>query len=140
MESLLPDGAPTLLDLEYHAVTDSRFPDGVQELKEAINDFCWRTYNVKIDSEMVTGSFVPQDGDERDLFLRIRARDASHGMIVVEHVGHRRRVQSGCFLGRVIAVASRKADLFGDIDLGRAMMTENLPACLPGQPPRPGRP
>jgi hypothetical protein len=129
MESLLPDGAPTLLDLEYHAVTENRFPEGVQELKEAINDFCWRTYNVKIDHETVTGPFVPQDNDERDLFLRIRARETTHGMIVVEHVGHHCKVQSGCFMGRVIAVASRRDDLVDDIDLGKAQVYGMGPDC-----------
>ncbi|MFP4316158.1 MAG: ATP-grasp domain-containing protein [Desulfovibrionales bacterium] len=135
MESLLPDGAPTLMDLEYHAVTASVFPEGVQELTEAINDFCWRTYNVKIDHDMVTGSFVPQDGDERDLFLRIRARETPHGMLVVEHVGHHCRVRPGCFVGRVIAVASRREDLAAHIELGKALVSEPLPSG-PGQAPQ----
>jgi hypothetical protein len=139
MESLLPDGAPTLMDLEYHAVTESRLPEGVQELKEAINDFCWRTYNVKIDHETVTGPFVPQDNDEGDLFLRIRARETSHGMIVVEHVGHHCRVQSGCFVGRVIAVASRRDDLVSDIDVGKAMVSESDTTCHPLQSDRSSR-
>jgi hypothetical protein len=130
MESLLPDGAPTLLDLEYHAVTESRFPEGMQELKDAIDDFCWRTYNVKIDRDLVTGPYVPQDSDERDLFLRIRARETTHGMIVVEHVGHHCRVQPGCFLGRVIAVARRRDDLAPDIDLGKAFVNGNDPFAL----------
>lgn len=124
LESLLPDGSPTLTDLEFHAVTESRLPDGAREIEPVVDDFCWRTYNVKIDTDMISGPFVPQYGDERDLFLRIRARETDHGMLVVEHVGHRCRVSPGCFLGRVVAVGRSREDLCADIDLGKALLAQ----------------
>ncbi len=126
LENALPKDTPSLMEMEYHAVVHNRLPPGRQEIKEAIQGLCWRTYNFKVDREVVTNYFLPMDEDERDLFRQVRQEGVQHKMIIVEHPGHQRCVMPGSFLGRVVAVATNREDMDRDISLGKFMLQESI--------------
>ncbi|RQD75925.1 ATP-grasp domain-containing protein [Desulfonatronospira sp. MSAO_Bac3] len=126
LENALPPGAPSLMEMEYHAVVHNRLPPGRQEIKEAIQGLFWRTYNFKVEREVVTNYFLPMDEDERELFRQVRQKGLEHRMIIVEHPGHKRCVMPGSFLGRIVAVATNREDLDRDISLGKFMLEESI--------------
>ncbi len=126
LENALPQGAPSLMEMEYHAVLHNSLPQDRQEIKEAIQGLCWRTYNFKVDREVVTNYFLPVDEDERELFRQVRQKGLQHRMIIVEHPGHQRCVLPGSFLGRIVAVGSNREDLDRDISLGKFMLEESI--------------
>jgi len=126
LENALPENAPSLMELEYSAVTMNRLPAEKMEIKEAIQGLCWRTYNFKVEKEVMTNYFLPVDEDERELFRQVRTNGVQHKMIIVEHPGHKRSVMPGTFLGRVVAVARNREDLDRDIRLGKFMLEESI--------------
>lgn len=126
LENALPAETPGLLELEYHAVMHNRFPENMLEVKEAIGDLCWRTYNFKMEREAVTNQFIPMDDDERELFRHIKNCTQDHGMIIVEHVGSRLAIQAGTFLGRVVAVSRKREQLEADIRQGILLLSESI--------------
>jgi hypothetical protein len=126
LENALPTETPGLLELEYHAVLHNRFPENMLEVKEAIGDLCWRTYNYKLDEEALTSQYVPVDEDERMLFRQVKADAQAHGAIVVEHVGGKHTVLPGTFLGRVVAVGHNRAQLEEDIRQGIQRLKESI--------------
>ncbi|WP_291322413.1 ATP-grasp domain-containing protein [Desulfonatronospira sp.] len=126
LENALPQGSPSLMEMEYHAVVHNRLPPGRVEIKEAIKDLYWRTYNFKVDRQVVTNYFLPMDEDERELFRQVRNRKVQHKMIIVEHPGHKCAIMPGTFLGRVVAVADNLDDLNRDISLGKFMLEESI--------------
>lgn len=126
LENALPQETPGLLELEYHAVMHSRFPENMKEMTDVLGDVCWRTYNYKLDQEAVTSQIVPMDEDERTLFREVVSNRQDHGVIVVEHVGGKLAVQPGTFLGRVVAVAHSRAQLEEDIRQGIRQLKESI--------------
>jgi len=126
LENALPEDAPSLMELEYSAVTMNRLPAEKMEIKEAIQGLCWRTYNFKVEKEVMTNYFLPVEEDERELFRQVRTNGVQHKMIIVEHPGHKRSVMPGTFLGRVVAVARNREDLDRDIRLGKFMLEESI--------------
>ncbi|SDB02536.1 ATP-grasp domain-containing protein [Desulfonatronum thiosulfatophilum] len=126
LENALPPETPGLLELEYYAVMQNRFPDNMVEISEALGSLCWRTYNYKLDQEAETCQIVPVDEDERTLFRQVVADAQAHGVIVVEHVGSKLSVQPGTFLGRVVAVGHSRAQLEEDIRQGIQRLKESI--------------
>jgi predicted ATP-grasp superfamily ATP-dependent carboligase len=126
LENLLPEDSPSLMELEYYAVTQDRLPSNKVEIKEAISDLYWRTYNFKVDREVVTRYFLPADEDERELFRQVRKNGIDHKMIIMEHVGHGCSIKPGTFLGRVVAVSRNREILDREIRYGRQMLEESI--------------
>ncbi len=126
LENLLPEGAPSLMELEYHAVTEDFLPTNKVEIQDAISDLNWRTYNFKVDREVVTRYFLPVDEDERELFRQVKKNGIEHKMIILEHVGHGCSVKPGTFLGRVVAVSRSREILDREIKYGRQLLEESI--------------
>ncbi|RQD57684.1 MAG: ATP-grasp domain-containing protein [Desulfonatronovibrio sp. MSAO_Bac4] len=126
LENLLPEGAPSLMELEYHAVTEDFLPTNKVEIQDAISDLNWRTYNFKVDREVVTRYFLPVDEDERELFRQVKKNGIEHKMIILEHVGHGCSVKPGTFLGRVVAVSRSREILDQEIKYGRQLLEESI--------------
>ena len=126
LENLLPDDSPSLMELEYYAVTENRLPPNKVEIKEAISDLSWRTYNFKVEREVMTRYFLPLEEDERELFRQVRKNGIEHKMIILEHVGHGCSVKPGTFLGRVVAVSRNREILDREIRHGRKLLEESI--------------
>ncbi|WP_028574831.1 ATP-grasp domain-containing protein [Desulfonatronovibrio hydrogenovorans] len=126
LENLLPQDAPTLMELEYFAVTENRLPENKMEIQEAISDLYWRTYNFKVDREVVTKYFLPADEDERELFRQVKRNGVEYKMIIMEHVGHGCPVKPGTFLGRVVAVSRKREILDREIKMGKQLLEESI--------------
>ena len=126
LENLLPEDSPSLMELEYYAVTQNRLPSNKVEIKEAMSDLFWRTYNFKVEREVVTRYFLPADEDERELFRQVRKNGIDHKMIIMEHVGHGCSVKPGTFLGRVVAVSRNREILDREIRYGRQLLEESI--------------
>ncbi|WP_045212341.1 ATP-grasp domain-containing protein [Desulfonatronovibrio magnus] len=126
LENLLPEDAPSLMELEYYAVTENRLPSNKVEISDAISDLNWRTYNFKVDREVVTKHFLPLEEDERELFRQVKRNGIEHKMIILEHVGHGCSIKPGTFLGRVVAVSRSREILDREIKFGRQMLEESI--------------
>ncbi len=126
LENLLPEDSPSLMELEYYAVTQNMLPSNKVEIKEAISELFWRTYNFKVEQEVMTRFFLPVDEDERELFRQVRKNGIDHKMIIMEHVGHGCSVKPGTFLGRVVAVSRNREILDREIKYGRQLLQESI--------------
>ncbi len=126
LENLLPEDSPSLMELEYFAVTENRLPDNKVEITDAISDLNWRTYNFKVDREVMTRHFLPLEEDERELFRQVKRNGIEHKMIIMEHVGHGCSVRPGTFLGRVVAVSRDREILDREIKYGRQLLEESI--------------
>ncbi|MCA1744033.1 MAG: hypothetical protein ABR542_07080, partial [Desulfonatronovibrio sp.] len=126
LENLLPEDAPSLMELEYHAVTENFLPANKVEIQDAISDLNWRTYNFKVEREVMTRYFLPVDEDERELFRQVKKNGIEHKMIILEHVGHGCSVKPGTFLGRVVAVSRNREILDQEIKYGRQLLEESI--------------
>ncbi|MFP4325755.1 MAG: ATP-grasp domain-containing protein [Desulfonatronovibrio sp.] len=126
LENLLPEDSPSLMELEYFAVTENRLPSNKVEIKDAISDLNWRTYNFKVDRDVMTRYFIPMEEDERELFRQVTRNGIEHKMIIMEHVGHGCSVKPGTFLGRVVAVSRNREILDREIKYGRQLLEESI--------------
>lgn len=126
LENLLPADAPSLLELEYHAVTENRFPANKRELQESLGDICWRTYNFKTDKGIFIQESIFQDHDERELFRQVACNTMEHGVIVMEHLGQGLQAEPGSFVGRIAAVSRRRDLLEGDIQAGKELLRKSI--------------
>ncbi|MCP4022786.1 MAG: ATP-grasp domain-containing protein, partial [Desulfobacteraceae bacterium] len=66
LEQNLPALAPNLPELEFYAVTQSRFPKSTVEMKTNSNNLHWGTFNYKIHNPVRTESYIPQAVGERE--------------------------------------------------------------------------
>ena len=126
LENLLPADAPSLLELEFYAVTESRFPANKVELQETVGSICWRTYNFKTDKGIFIQESVFQDHDERELFRDIANQSIEHGVIVMEHLGQGLDAEPGSFVGRIAAVSRRRELLEEDIQAGKELVLKSI--------------
>ncbi|MFO8032676.1 MAG: ATP-grasp domain-containing protein [Desulfohalobiaceae bacterium] len=134
LENLLPAGAPNLLELELYAVTQGRLPKGTQELQEAAPALCWRTYNYKTESRIWLQENLRQEQDERELFRQVARGQQEQGLLILEHPGAGVQAEPGTFVGRVVAVSSRKGFLEPAIKRGRQSIANSIQT-LEGQEP-----
>jgi len=105
LEQLLPKGAPTLLELEYHAVVNGTLPDNSCELKAtAKTAIHWGTYNYKLHAPVKTNNYIPQSNQEREAFSKIGNGFLKKDFLILEHAGSDFVVAEGSFLGRVVAL------------------------------------
>lgn len=111
LEQSLPEGSPTLMELEYFAVTEDKFPKNAQELKTNNREIHWGTYNYKIDTRKRTTGYIPQNIYERETFKKVANGDLLKDFAILEHVGTNFYVMPGTFLARVISVAKNREDV-----------------------------
>ncbi len=123
LENSLPEGCANLLELEYFAVTEHRFPATARELQGNPRQIHWGTYNHKVAADVWTRQRLPQPEPERYLFRRVAeepAAGAEH--LVIEHVGADFLVKAGTFLGRVVAVGGSRSEIFKSLAEGKATL------------------
>lgn len=111
LEQSLPEGSPSLMELEYFAVTEDRFPKNTVELKINGRNLHWGTYNYKIDTKKRTTGYIPQMTGERDTFKKVANGDLIKDFAILEHVGTNFYVMPGTFLARVVSVATNSEDV-----------------------------
>ena len=128
LEQLLPEGTPSLFDMEYEAVTRDRLPDGCVEpspADAAAAGLFWGTYNLKVKREALTTTALAMDMPERELFQRVAAGGkGSH--LILEHVGADVLVKPLTFLGRVAAVGRTRQEMLTELDEGEMRLRRSF--------------
>ncbi len=127
LERLLPPGAPSLPELEYHAVTAGRFPANTVEPEPGCRPgFCWGTYNHKLARPGRTRQWLQQDSPEKELFQAVANSGREEGMVLLEHVGKDRTVLAGTFLARSVAVAITPERVTSCLDRAKEQIQASL--------------
>lgn len=111
LEQSLPEGSPMLPELEYFAVTESRFPPHTTEMNGNIRNLHWGTYNYKLETKKLTTGYIPQNPYERETFRKVANGELIKDFVILEHPGTNFHVMPGSFLARVVSVARNMADV-----------------------------
>ncbi len=111
LEQSLPEGSPSLMELEYFAVTEGRFPQNTKALTGNHRKIHWGTYNFKIETKKRTTGYIPQQTHERDTFKKVANGNLIKDFAILEHVGTNFFVMPGTFLARVVSVAKNTEDV-----------------------------
>ncbi len=111
LEQTLPEGSPSLMELEYFAVMEDCFPKNTVEMKGNGRNLHWGTYNYKIDTQKRTTGYIPQMTGERDTFKKVANGELIKDFAILEHVGSNFYVMPGTFLARVVSVATSRDDV-----------------------------
>ncbi len=111
LEQSLPEGAPSLMELEYFAVTEGRFPQNTTKLRSNHRNIHWGTYNFKIEIQKRTTGYIPQNPYERETFKKVSNGNLIKDFAILEHVGTNFFVMPGTFLARVVSVAKNREDV-----------------------------
>jgi hypothetical protein len=111
LEQSLPEGSPSLMELEYFAVTEDRFPKNTVELLDNNRNLHWGTYNYKIDTQKRTTGYIPQNTYERETFRKVANGELLKDFAILEHVGTNFYIMPGTFLARVVSVATNREDV-----------------------------
>jgi hypothetical protein len=123
LEQLLPEGAPMLPELEYHAVIDSQFPDSAVELPPGFRQgICWGTYNFKVTEDTCIYGFMPFCGEERQCFIQAGKGKVSRQFVVLEHIGNDFVLGAGSFLGRIVALGKDHQHVHQGLLQGKKML------------------
>jgi len=133
LEQLLPEGAPMLPELEYHAVVENRFSDTVSELPAGFKGgIYWGTYNFKVTEDTCVYGFMPYCGEERQCFKQACNDRISRKFVILEHIGNDFVLGAGSFLGRIVALGEDHEHVAQGLLQGRKM----LEATIAHQPAR----
>lgn len=124
LEQNLPPGAPSLLELEYHAVIHGVFPSEIMEIDDNCASLHWRTFNHKLNSRAVTTGYIPQNTRERESFRRVAAGELMMDYVVLEHLGPQLTIEPGTFLARVAAVANSRERVTLGLSQGMAQIRQ----------------
>ncbi|MEA2113806.1 MAG: ATP-grasp domain-containing protein [Thermodesulfobacteriota bacterium] len=119
LEQSLPETAPTLPELEYHAVVNRTFPFNTIELENNGKSIHWGTYNYKVVKRRCTRGYIPQNPYERDAFQKIAGGELLKDFVILEHVGSNYVIMPGTFLARVVSVARNHDDVKEGIRQGK---------------------
>ena len=126
LEQNLPDGAPSLLELELHAVLHGRFPPGTVAMDANRSGLHWETYNHKVAKTVQTSGYLPQNTRERESFRRVAAGELAMDYVVVEHLGAPLTVMPGTFLARVISVANSRDNVALGLRQGMSLINQTI--------------
>ncbi|NOQ45767.1 MAG: ATP-grasp domain-containing protein, partial [Desulfobulbaceae bacterium] len=122
LEQLLPEGSPSLPELEYFAVQQHRFPVNAVELERITRPLCWGTYNYKLKEEEETCGYIPQNPYEREAFRKVARGELFKDFVILEHIGSKQVVLPGTFLARAVAVAGCHEDVQEGLQQAREMI------------------
>ena len=122
LRNLLPKNSPNLPEIEFYAVRESKKAPNLKEINFFNINFCWGTYNYKIDSSITTKSYLPHNNDEIAMFDRIAKNKIKKEFMIVEHIGQDFFADAGSFLGRVIAVGKNYNDVHSGIQIGKSLL------------------
>ncbi len=128
LENLLPQGAPSLMDLEFQAVTKDKLPANARELRPAPVNLFWRTYNFKTEHWVQIEDTIHQEYDERELFKHVAGNRLQHRALILEHPGRGLLAEPGTFVGRIAAVSNTRQQLDQDIQQGKLLIEKSIAA------------
>jgi len=111
LEQSLPEGSPTLPELEYYAVVENRFPSSSVEMDSNQKNIHWGTRNFKLDQAKTTSGYIPQNSYEREAFQKVAQGELLKDFVVLEHIGTNITVMPGTFLARTVSVATNQHDM-----------------------------
>ena len=98
-------GHPNLLEIEFSAVTQGRFPHGLTEMASTESDLFWGTYNVKSEQDLLVIQDLPELQSEPEIFRQVFSEKGVEATAtVVDHLGRGIYQRPGGFVGRCIAV------------------------------------
>jgi len=127
LEQILPAGSPSLLELEYCAVQEGRFPENTVEPPSVPSSaFCWGTYNHKISTKVLTTEQLPQHRHEREIFGKVARKELASEAVLLEHVGADQTVLPGTFLARTVAVGHDMQTVHTELRLAREKITHTI--------------
>lgn len=126
LEQNLPEGAPTLPELECHAVLHGCFPPGTAAMEDDACVLHWETYNHKLAAPVLTCGYIPQNTRERESFRRVAREDLAMDYVIVEHLGAPLRVMPGTFLARVISVARSRDNVVLGLRQGIGLLKQTF--------------
>lgn len=131
LAALLPEGCPSLMELEYFAVTEGSFPENTLPRDRMFGigaydpSFYWGTYNFKTSKRVMTSSILPQRTSERKLFQRL-AETGEGGSLFLEHVGTDVIVEPNSFVGRVVAVGSTREEMLRKLHTAERLLRASV--------------
>lgn len=131
LEQNLPAGAPSLLELEYHAVIHGTFPSATVEMGDNRANLHWRTFNHKLTSKVSTTGYIPQNTRERESFRRVASGELMMDYVVLEHLGAPLTIEPGTFLARVAAVANSRDRVNLGLSQGMAQIRQTYDQVCP---------
>ena len=127
LEQILPEGAPMLPELEYHAVVENRFPDTVTELPVGFEGgIYWGTYNFKVTEDTCVYGFMPYCGEERQCFKQAGKDKISRKFVILEHIGNDFVLAAGSFLGRIVALGEDHEHVKQGLLQGKKMLEATI--------------
>lgn len=131
LDQILPHGSPSLMELEYYAVTRGAFPENTVEPDRSLqlvqtSPIHWGTYNHKVErADESTSVSMPQDMHELWLFRRV-ADGRPGGFLYLEHVGENILVKPGAFLARVVSVDSTRRGMLEQLSRGERNLKQTI--------------
>ncbi len=127
LELMLGENAPSLVELEYWAITRHTFPPNLRQQDVGENgDIHWGTHNYKVEEDVFVHTNLDLPERERDVFRKVANNGTRAHHIVVEHIGKDFLVKSGAFLGRVIAVANSRQKVMERLKKGETTLRKTF--------------
>jgi hypothetical protein len=106
-------GHPNLLEIEFSAITQGRFPCGLREMDSTESDLFWGTYNVKSEQDILVVQDLPELQSEPEIFRQVFSDKGAEAIATVEdHLGMGIYQRAGGFVGRCIAVGKTMPSMF----------------------------
>jgi hypothetical protein len=106
-------GHPNLLEIEFSAITQGRFPCGLREMDSTESDLFWGTYNVKSEQDILVVQDLPGLQSEPEIFRQVFSDKGAEAIATVEdHLGMGIYQRAGGFVGRCIAVGKTMPSMF----------------------------
>ncbi|MCG6919256.1 MAG: ATP-grasp domain-containing protein [Deltaproteobacteria bacterium] len=106
-------GHPSLLEIEFSAITQGRLPDGITEMDSTESDLCWGTYNVKSEQDIEVVRDLPKFQSEPDIFRLVYLDKSLEATAIVEdHLGLGVYQRTGGFAGRCVSVGKTMSSMF----------------------------
>lgn len=118
LEQSLPQGAPSLPEIEYFAVTEGVLPPQATEMLDNKHGLHWGTYNYKLSQTVSTNGYIPQSSLEREAFGKVAAHQLKKDFLILEHIGSDFVVAQGSFLARIVALGHDHDSVVQGIDQG----------------------
>jgi len=98
-------GHPSLLEIEFSAITRGKLPEGLTEMVCTESDLCWGTSNVKSEQDILVDRDIAEPENEPEIFRRVFVdKGAAAQGIVEDHLGAGVYQRAGGFVGRCISV------------------------------------
>ncbi len=111
LEQALPEGAATLPELEYYAVTHNHFPENTFEPEVGTAPVHWGTFNYKVREKKITRFYIPQNAYEREAFAKVASGELYKDFVILDHIGSGQVVMPGTFLARTVSIADNAEDV-----------------------------